>query len=720
MLRRGDQVAALVALGLFGPAFTCTTTSSSSGPLAASTVWTHPSGTLSVDVATSPFALTIKDASGNVLAESTPTHDATDPSDEVRAYAALAVTQNVDMSIPTIITAWDTYRGADNPWIRSTNVTSTSVDGDALVIHVATEGAETVTVRLEPQGVGLHLTASVDASSDADAINRVTLGFKMHDADHFMGFGERFVYADRRGYFTQTFVQNAGLGQGEGTPVGPSNPSPDGPDMTYMPIPWFMDPLGFGVLLNGTVRTTYHLGDDAPDAWRIESWRDTADVTLFADPNPLDLVADLTAITGRPPAIADYVIAPRRRADPGTDDVDKLELAKIPTSVIDLDVHYFPNGGGTDSASMQALTSDMHNRGYKTVSYFCPFVADSWTDVFTEASMNGYLVKHADGTTYTVLDPPYNAGMVDFTNPAAVTWYQSWLERALDDGWDGWMYDFAEYTPLDAVMFDGTTGLEARNQYPILYQKAAFDLLQARRPGDYLIFVRSGFAGTGGLVPDMWGGDNSTDFDLAMGLPAALNAALNVGMSGVPIWGSDISGYDFLYNAPPDKEVYLRWTEVGALSPANTSAYRSRKSFSVTDVAVTCTKQNCCGMPAIDAGDIPFAQKQARSNIKRMLPYVRLAVKEAQAQGTPVMRHMYLYYPTDPNVYGMGDEYMYGDSLLVAPVVTRGQTSRAVYLPDAQYFDFSPEGAWSPSRRLSTSSRCLQKSERSSRSSPPT
>src|SRR5262249_20009062 len=72
----------------------------------------------------------------------------------------------------------------------------------------------------------------------------------------------------------------------------------------------------------------------------------------------------------------------------------------------------------------------------------------------------------------------------------------------------------------------------------------------------------------------------------------------------------------------------------------------------------------------------------------RMIPYVKLAVRQARTRGTPVMRHLYLHYPQDPNVYTQTDEYMFGDSLLVAPVVTRGQTSRQVYLPEPSYFDF--------------------------------
>src|SRR5262249_44372007 len=302
-----------------------------------------------------------------------------------------------------------------------------------------------------------------------------------------------------------------------------------------------------------------------------------------------------------------------------------------------------------------------------------------WQPVFDEAASKGYLVKRADGTPYVVLVPPYKAGMIDFTNSDAVAWYQGWLQQALDDGWDGWMYDFGEYVPMDAVMANGMTGMEAHNLYPVLYQKAAFDVVQKQKPGDHLIFVRSGFLGTSGLVTMVWAGDQSTDFDRAAGLPAALTGALNAGMSGIPLWGSDISGFHFLLNPPPDKEVYLRWTELGAFSAdmhdenagVGSDEYTSADRWQIWK----------------DQESVDVYRRYA-SVKTRMIPYVKLAVRQARALGTPVMRHLYLHYPQDPNVYTQTDEYMFGDSLLVAPVVTRGQTSRQVYLPEPSYFDF--------------------------------
>lgn len=663
--------------------FDCSGTSSTSAPLSAPTTWTHPQGNVRVEVTSDPFAIVVKDAAGNVLVESAAARDDVAPEDPLRAYAPIALTHNEDSSVPSPMKGWDSYRGDDAPWKRATRATSFETQGDALVAHVATTGTQTMLVRFEPQGRGVHVTATMDGV-DRDAINRVSLAFKMHDDDHFFGFGERFVRSDHRGQLLYNWVEDAGFGHGEGTPPGPGNPSPNGEAMAYVPIPWFLSPRGFGLLLNGTFRTVHHLGDQTPDAWRIESWRSVLDATIFASSDPVALVEDLTAITGRPPEIADYVLAPRRRANPGTDEVAKLRAAHIPTSVIDLDVHYFPNGGGSDSAAMKALTSDMHARGFKTVAYFCSFVSDKWQPVFDDAASKGYFVKHADGTPYTVLDLPYNAGIVDFTNPDAVAWYQGWMQRAIDDGWDGWMYDFAEYVPMDAVMHNGMSGMEAHNLYPVLYQKAMFDLLERQKKKDYLVFVRSGFLGTGGLVPMVWGGDNSTDFDLAKGLPATLQAALSAGMSGIPLWGSDISGYHFVYNPPPDKEVYLRWTEVGAFSADmhDENEGSGAPQYSNADRWQIWKDQ--------ESQDV---YRKYASYKTRMLPYVRLAVAQARARGTPVMRHLYMHYPRDPNVYGIGDEYMYGDALLVAPVVARGLKSRSVYLPEPEYFDF-----WSGAR----------------------
>ncbi len=669
-------------------------------------VFTNAAGTVSVTVATEPFGLVVKAADGHILLESTTPHEGSTAeagANEISAYAPLAITHDTNLSQPGLIVGWDYFRGVDAPWNFAGRVTSVDPGTDPLVLHVATSDPlhPSMTVTLSSQGIGLHLVASIDNPgdpTDTNYQNKVSLGFALHrdpgegsgsvPGDHFLGMGERFCYTDHLGQMLTTYVAEGGLGSPESQPIGPTNPPPDGPGQTYMPVPWVLSPRGFGMLLNTTWRTNFHLGEELPGTWRVEATQPVLDMTLFVDQDPLNLVEALTGVTGRPPAIADFVVAPRRRGDVGTDDagqpfVDQaamLRAAHIPTSVIDTAMHYFPAGPSfTPGPAMKALTKLIHDQGFKAITYFNSWVAETWQPVYDQAAAAGYFVKNAKGEPYLMFDYPYNAAIVDFTNPAAVAWYQGWLKSAIDDGWDGWMYDFGEYVAQDAVMWNGMSGIEAHNLYPVLMQKAANEVLQAEKRGNYLIFVRSGYAGTGGLVPDVWAGDQSTDFGMGNGLPAALVGGLNAGMSGMPIWGSDISGYHFVANPPPDKELYLRWTEVGAFSG---DMHDENEGAGPPGVSSSVRWQ------IWDDQESEDTYRKYASYKTRMIPYVQVAVDEARARGTPIMRHLFLLYPSDPNVYTIGDEYMYGDSLLAAPVVHRGLTSRPVYLPASDYYDF--------------------------------
>ena len=163
----------------------------------------------------------------------------------------------------------------------------------------------------------------------------------------------------------------------------------------------------------------------------------------------------------------------------------------------------------------------------------------------------------------------------------------------------------------------------------------------------------------------VWAGDESTDFDLADGLPAALTAALNAGMSGIPLWGSDISGYHYIYNPPPDKELYLRWTELGAFSA---DMHDENKGAG--------------NEPSSARWQIWDDQETLDTYIKyagiktQMLPYVKLAV--ARSARARAGRSCGICFSITRKTRARGriaDEYMYGDSLLVAPVVDAGATT---------------------------------------------
>src|SRR5262249_53976469 len=180
------------------------------------------------------------------------------------------------------------------------------------------------------------------------------------------------------------------------------------------------------------------------------------------------------------------------------------------------------------------------------------------------------------------------------------------------------------------------------------------DLLEHDRPGDYLFFVRSGSSGTQEYVPAVWGGDGEADFDETLGLPSSVRGGVNLAMSGVPYWGSDMTGFKCLGTAPHDKEVFLRWVEFGAVSPIM-------------------MEQDACSNPLQpqtkwklwnDDETIETYARYARLHT-RLLPYFLALAAEAHRSGRPLTMHPFLLHPHDPEAARVDDGYYLGSSLYV-------------------------------------------------------
>lgn len=145
-----------------------------------------------------------------------------------------------------------------------------------------------------------------------------------------------------------------------------------------------------------------------------------------------------------------------------------------------------------------------------------------------------------------ILTRRFHAGLVDFTNAGAVAWYQAQMASALNLSFSGWMYDYAEYAPLDCLASDGQRGDSLHNAYPYLYQKAAHDLLVTDAASPYapdaVFFHRSGDWRSGAVAWAHWTGDAKADWSLESGLPAQVAGCLSSSLSGVAFCGSDIGG----------------------------------------------------------------------------------------------------------------------------------------------------------------------------------
>ncbi len=633
-----------------------------------------------VSVELAPFQLSIFDRDGRLVL-------ATMPGD-AGPYGAPGATLDEGGELPQLLPGWDGYVPAEQPWRRAVNATVTEQSETSATFELSANDVH-VALSVSVQGDRVLLSlASGESASGPGVINKSSISFLLPEDEHFFGLGERFATLDHRGHSLYSWAEEGALSRGEGEPLGPENPGPNGPSMTYFPVPFFLSNKGYGLHLDTTYRSELHLGSELGKAWRATVDAPAWEATVYVSRDPLRVLDAYTEDTGRPLRPAPWVFGPRRRVGSGSmvDDVEEFRAMRdndIPVTGMDDAVHFLPALSHLGrEAELSTWTSEAHALGYKVQAYNNPYVAANHPNAeadYTFGKDNGFFVKGPDGEpqlTVFISGELLEVAAIDLTNPDAVVWFQELLRRTLDTGYDGWMHDFGEYTRRDAVFFDGSSGREAHNLFPVLSAKAAHDLMEAERPGDYLFFVRSGYTGTQAFVPAVWGGDAEATFDDTQGMPSSVRSGLNLGMTGVPLWGSDMTGFKCLTNDPNDKEVFLRWVELGAVSPIM-------------------MEQNACTNPLgdpktkwrlwNDQETIDHYKKYAGLHT-RLLPYFLVQSREASASGRPIMLHPFLLFPEEAWTYAVDDAYFLGPALYVSPVVRRGQTEKEVHLPSGKRY----------------------------------
>lgn len=321
----------------------------------------------------------------------------------------------------------------------------------------------------------------------------------------------------------------------------------------------------------------------------------------------------------------------------------------------------------------EALVNDLHQRDFKVLGYFCPEISQD-TALYHEAAAGGHLVQDADGRAVDVDILGHHHGEIDLTRPDTRAWVKKRLfGQALDLGFDGWMADFGEHLPMESRLDDGTNGVESHNRWPLLWQSLHREFWQEARPdGDYTYFVRSAGLTTPELAPAMWGGDSDTDWDSADGLPTVVPQALSAGISGHVFWGTDIAGYmSFGLTRPSTKELYIRWTEVGALMPLMRTHHGTARPRNWHWSRDQETQAAYARLARLHASLFPVFYHQA---------------VEASRTGLPIIRPLWLEYP-DANP-GDNRQFLIGPALLCAPVIRRGQRRQPVELPAGDWTEW--------------------------------
>lgn len=272
----------------------------------------------------------------------------------------------------------------------------------------------------------------------------------------------------------------------------------------------------------------------------------------------------------------------------------------------------------------------------------------------------GYLVRKPNGEVWQTDFWQAGMGLVDFTNPAAREWFKDKVKALLNQGVDAIKTDFGERIPRDVVWYDGSPKLSMHNWYTQLYNQAVFEAIEETYgKSNACLYARSATVG-GQQQPVHWGGDCESTFN---GMAQSLRAGLSLTSSGFGFWSHGIGGFE---GAFPDPAVYKRWVAFGMLGSHSrlhgSTVYRVPWLFDEED-----EKNGVALVPGQTAVDVVREFTKLKLEL---MPYVYQLGLQPHVNGTPVMRSMFVEFPDDPACRTLDRQYMFGPSMLVAPVFT--------------------------------------------------
>ena len=483
--------------------------------------------------------------------------------------------------------------------------------------------------------------------------------FELAPDEKIYGFGESFTRLNKRGQRVVAYLRDAMGAQSQ---------------LQYKAVPFFLSSRGYAMFVHTSAPVTFDVGAEFDSHHTIYSGDESLDLFVFLG-EPKELLSEYTAITGRSPvpplwSFGLWMSRITYKSETEVRDVAaKLRQYRIPADVLHLDTGWFETDWRSDYTFSKtrftgpaAMIRDLRRDGFRVslwqYTYFTPK-----NPLSRELAEQGLAVRDAGGR------PTADDAVVDFSNPAAVLWYRAKLGPLLDMGVGAIKADFGEGAPHDGLYYSGRTGWYEHNLYPLRYNKAVFDFTR-EKSGDGIIWARSAWAGSQ-RYPIHWGGDaENTNSAMA----ASLRAGLSFGMSGFTYWSHDVGG--FVTRAP--RELYRRWLPFGVLtSHTRTHGAPPREPWEYDSAFVDDFRR---------AVELKYT----------LMPYIYAQSQVASAHGWPMLRTLFFEYPDDPTSWMVEDEYLFGPSLLVAPLFEE-TASRRVYLPPGSWMDYqsgrSYEGA---------------------------
>ncbi|ADV83203.1 TIM-barrel domain-containing protein [Terriglobus saanensis] len=457
-------------------------------------------------------------------------------------------------------------------------------------------------------------------------------------------------------------------------------------------VPFLVTNKGYGLIWDNPSRTTASFGFNGENTFSSEVGQR---VSFFVIAGDYDAIYRgyrlLTGDTPIPPKSAFGYIQSKQRY---TSQAELLGVAHgyrerhLPIDDLVIDWFHYTKMGQMDMDPAKwpdptGMNRELHDLHFHTmISVWPRFVPDS--RYYPTVLKNGWFMHLADGTPTNGLPYDRAGADIDTTNPEAAKWYWNVVkENYVTKGFDAFWADETEPDlPPNGSYFHIGPGTQFYNVYPLFHTSAFYDGMRRDTKQRALLLARDSYLGAQHNGAIFWSSDISPTWDV---LKRQVPTGLNFVASGMPYWSTDIGGWQYLPGThkpvhpplldPSDArdnvggyddypELYTRWFQYGAFQP-NFRSHGSRPQNEVW----TYGKQA-----------EPILEKYLRLRYQ-LMPYIYSLGYEANQTGAPFMRGLFLDFGNDPQTATIGDEYMFGPALLVAPVTEQGAITRKVYLP---------------------------------------
>lgn len=457
-------------------------------------------------------------------------------------------------------------------------------------------------------------------------------------------------------------------------------------------VPFVYSSLGYGFLWNNPAVGRASFGRNMTE-WQAES-TGQIDFWITAGDSPEEILKRYMDVTGKPPMMPEYGLGFWQCKLRYRNQEELLSVAreyhhrKIPLDVIVVDFFHWTLEGTWDFdkeywPDPEGMVKELEEMGTRLMVSVWPTVSVHAPD-YESMRERGFLVQTEAGVNINMLmiDP---TSFVDMTNPQARSFVwekirKNYLNRGIQAFWldvaepELGGYDFENYR-----YYQGSA-LEIGNQYPAWYTKMIYDGLREEGKEDIVSLVRCAWAGSQRYGALVWSGDIPSTFE---SFQVQIICGLQMAMSGIPWWTTDIGGFhDGNIYDPKFRELLIRWFQYGAFCPV----MRLHGDRKPGKAPLSTTGGGRCGSGAENEiwsyGEENYAIMKKYIEIReKMRPYTRRLMKEASETGAPVMRPLFYHFPKDDHVWEICDEFLFGDRVLVAPVTEYLQRERKVYLP---------------------------------------